>query len=327
MEKCYDNINKDKIYVAQIRSGEQASQWVAFGGKYSDYDHLKPNEDISANFLFKKGRGFFKREDLFIMDDITIEDVYKNNLRVDDNDIQLSLGKKVKVTAPNKTFNIIGYISYIDPKVIEVLSMDNSKLIIPHEFVKIYADDITINDTLSSFSVDDSMEEKTNTIEHEKEKDNAIIYKLMGKIKSFCLGCEAWSGTDCIRNPYTEGCLKDSNENNICLAKDVTTSRGTLKTNDHNEPIIIKMDNDIKNYEMVNHPQHYRPGTYEAINVIEAWDLNFSLGSAIKYISRCGLKPDASLDNKYKAIEDLRKAIWYLNREIERIDKSTVKNS
>ena len=33
------------------------------------------------------------------------------------------------------------------------------------------------------------------------------------------------------------------------------------------------------------------------------------------------------LDNKYKAIEDLRKAAWYINREIERIDKTTVKNS
>ena len=73
--------------------------------------------------------------------------------------------------------------------------------------------------------------------------------------------------------------------------------------------------------EMVNHPDHYHPGTYEAINVIEAWDLNFSLGSAIKYISRCGLKPDAELSKKEKALEDLRKAAWYVNREIERLSK------
>ncbi len=73
--------------------------------------------------------------------------------------------------------------------------------------------------------------------------------------------------------------------------------------------------------EMVNHPDHYHPGTYEAINVIEAWDLNFNLGSAIKYISRCGLKPDAELSKKEKALEDLRKAAWYVNREIERLSK------
>lgn len=73
--------------------------------------------------------------------------------------------------------------------------------------------------------------------------------------------------------------------------------------------------------EMVNHPAHYHPGTYEAINVIEAWDLNFNLGSAIKYISRCGLKPDAELSKKEKTIEDLKKAAWYVNREIERLSK------
>ena len=73
--------------------------------------------------------------------------------------------------------------------------------------------------------------------------------------------------------------------------------------------------------EMVNHPDHYHPGIYEAINVIEAWDLNFNLGSVIKYISRCGLKSDAELSKKEKTLEDLRKAAWYINREIERLSK------
>ena len=66
--------------------------------------------------------------------------------------------------------------------------------------------------------------------------------------------------------------------------------------------------------EEVNHPAHYRPGTYEAINVIEAWDLGFNLGNAVKYISRAGLK--SSEPNK-----DLAKAIWYLQREIEKGNK------
>ena len=81
------------------------------------------------------------------------------------------------------------------------------------------------------------------------------------------------------------------------------------------------IENIEKKYEMVDHPQHYRPGIYEAINVIEAWDLNFSLGSAVKYISRCGLKPSATLSEKAKAAEDLRKAAWYLNREADRLSK------
>jgi len=59
----------------------------------------------------------------------------------------------------------------------------------------------------------------------------------------------------------------------------------------------------------VDHPTHYRPGLYEAINVIEAWRLNFSLGNAVKYIARAGWKNSAK--------EDIEKAIWYLNRELD----------
>lgn len=69
--------------------------------------------------------------------------------------------------------------------------------------------------------------------------------------------------------------------------------------------------------EKINHPQHYSPGTYETINVIEAWRLNFNLGNAVKYISRAGKKIDDNLSQEEKRIEDLKKAIWYLNREIE----------
>lgn len=62
----------------------------------------------------------------------------------------------------------------------------------------------------------------------------------------------------------------------------------------------------------VDHPSHYRKDTgFEAIDVIEAWQLNFNLGNAVKYISRNGLKdPD-------KYIEDLEKARWYIEREIK----------
>lgn len=64
--------------------------------------------------------------------------------------------------------------------------------------------------------------------------------------------------------------------------------------------------------EKVDHPTHYggEDNTYEAIKVIEAWNLNFNLGNAVKYICRAG--------RKRKKLEDLKKAVWYLNREIER---------
>ena len=60
----------------------------------------------------------------------------------------------------------------------------------------------------------------------------------------------------------------------------------------------------------VNRPSHYTAGGVEVIDAIEAWGLGFALGNAVKYIARAG-KKDPS-----KTIEDLRKARWYLDREI-----------
>lgn len=62
----------------------------------------------------------------------------------------------------------------------------------------------------------------------------------------------------------------------------------------------------------VDHPEHYRAASgHEAIDVIEAWGLNFNLGNVVKYISRAGYKDDH--------IEDLQKALWYLQREVDRL--------
>ena len=71
--------------------------------------------------------------------------------------------------------------------------------------------------------------------------------------------------------------------------------------------------------EKINHPSHYQSTNpfYETINVIEAWNLNFNLGNVIKYISRAGKKDDNSL------IQDLEKAQWYLNREINKLKNNS----
>lgn len=68
-------------------------------------------------------------------------------------------------------------------------------------------------------------------------------------------------------------------------------------------------------YEQVAHPEHYggQNDPYEAIKVIEAWWLGFCLGNAVKYIARAGRKPGVD------AQTDLRKAAWYVARELERI--------
>lgn len=76
-----------------------------------------------------------------------------------------------------------------------------------------------------------------------------------------------------------------------------------------------------KKPEAVNHPSHYggKDNLYEVRKVIRAWGLGFNLGNAVKYIGRAG-KKDPS-----KHIEDLEKAIFYINDEIEFL-KSQVDN-
>lgn len=63
-------------------------------------------------------------------------------------------------------------------------------------------------------------------------------------------------------------------------------------------------------HDAVNHPSHYTDGKIEVIDYIEDKKLGFHLGNAVKYISRAG-KKDPS-----KEIEDLEKAVWYINRYI-----------
>ena len=66
-------------------------------------------------------------------------------------------------------------------------------------------------------------------------------------------------------------------------------------------------------HDPVNHPSHYTYGKIETIDYIEDKGQGFNLGNAVKYISRAG--------HKYNTIEDLEKAIWYINREIMRLKK------
>ena len=69
--------------------------------------------------------------------------------------------------------------------------------------------------------------------------------------------------------------------------------------------------------EQVNHPEHYggEDNPYEAIKVIDAWNLGFSLGKTVKYISRAGKK------DTDKELQDLKKALWYLQHHIQTIEK------
>ena len=63
-------------------------------------------------------------------------------------------------------------------------------------------------------------------------------------------------------------------------------------------------------HDPVAHPQHYTFANIEVIDAIEAWSLGFHLGNVVKYVARAA--------HKGSYLEDLRKASWYLQREIER---------
>ena len=65
--------------------------------------------------------------------------------------------------------------------------------------------------------------------------------------------------------------------------------------------------------EKINHPEHYNKGKIEVISAIVDWDLNFCMGNVIKYVSRY----------KYKEspLEDLKKARWYLDYEIQKLEE------
>ena len=71
------------------------------------------------------------------------------------------------------------------------------------------------------------------------------------------------------------------------------------------------MESDKMSNDPVNHPSHYTQGKIECIDFITDKKLNFCRGNAVKYIVRAGLKDPA------KEIEDLEKAVFYINREIQ----------
>ena len=79
------------------------------------------------------------------------------------------------------------------------------------------------------------------------------------------------------------------------------------------EEIVADVSQAIAQHDAVNHPPHYTAGGIETIDFIEAKGLGYHLGNVVKYITRA--------DHKGDRLENLKKAQWYLNREIEKSGK------
>jgi hypothetical protein len=71
----------------------------------------------------------------------------------------------------------------------------------------------------------------------------------------------------------------------------------------------------MRQVDVVNHPAHYKVGGIEVIDFIESKGFSYNLGNVVKYVSRA--------DHKGNRLEDLKKAQWYLNREVSNLEKST----
>ena len=76
---------------------------------------------------------------------------------------------------------------------------------------------------------------------------------------------------------------------------------------------LVKNSSKKETKDNVNSPAHYKTGGIETIDYIEAKSLNYNLGNVVKYVSRS--------DYKGKKLEDLKKAQWYLNREVSNLEK------
>ena len=130
---------------------------------------------------------------------------------------------------------------------------------------------------------------------HKEHKCNSCFYMESPK--------EAWPCNTC------EGYNKYVNRNIYINQPDTVAIRKWDAEDAFNEQKTWKAA--VKE-DVVNSPKHYTSGKFEVIDVIEDWQLNFRLANAVKYIARH--------KHKGKPVEDLKKALWYLQREIDKQD-------
>ena len=127
---------------------------------------------------------------------------------------------------------------------------------------------------------------------------------------------------DILNGNFDDKCKFCSYKNDCCSGKNcIDEIERWLNAPSANEPENLPAEHvDLQKVsekvcDNVNHPSHYTSGRIEVIDFIEDKDLGFHLGNAVKYISRAGRK------DTDKTIEDLRKAVWYINRQIERLER------
>lgn len=151
-------------------------------------------------------------------------------------------------------------------------------------------------------------------IEDSEKKMRRIDYVLNAKDPIKVLVEEFDLGLDCCECHYDDECdgiSVNCNDGFIkYLEQEIEVNESDLKDSEIYEKVEEKKE--VEN-DPVNHPSHYVDGNIEVMDFIEDKQLNFARGNVIKYVSRAGKK------DPNKELEDLKKSMWYLNREIERL--------
>ena len=107
-------------------------------------------------------------------------------------------------------------------------------------------------------------------------------------------------------NNYEFGCQKQGHRSFV-LGIDFI-----FNNDDEAQCMYFEVKDNEKEKEMINHPSHYNQGI-EAIDYIESHRMDFNIGNVIKYVTRA--------KHKGTELQDLKKALWYLQREINRLEK------
>lgn len=119
---------------------------------------------------------------------------------------------------------------------------------------------------------------------------------------------------------YNKGYIYSSTLDNHII-DDIGYNRNVVALKLPIEEYFIKLNKYDETNPRINHPEYYNkhPSGVECIDITRHYC--FSIGNAIKYLWRAGLKTEEGLTSVEKELEDLRKAIWYINDRIQTLKK------
>lgn len=221
--------------------------------------------------------------------------------------MKFNLGNKVKIKSNGVVGIIIarGYNEYLDEN--DKQQSFEEYQIEAEKYYQCNEDEIELCNPIIEVTKDTMNKIYDGILNIKPISDNRVKYEIDNDGNMFKLG-------DSIKEIKCDNCCEFIENNNFCNFYGINLKNShSICENYYPSVQEIEVEDNENNNDPVNHPAHYTYGTIEVMDYIEDKGFNFALGNAVKYISRAGRK-DAD-----KTIQDLEKASWYLNREIERL--------